>query len=211
MEKNTFFSKIWAAIKGGAQKVKTVFLPKIWANIKESARKFMVTLKRNPQFIPLAMLLISFVVLSFNLTKISNTTATMNKLGMGLCAFISMLLSILSMVCMLNAFPKRQKPNKVMVGLMLAIFAIIIAADVFYCVRIYNGVYVDADAIKITVKNYFIVEAQTAMIVHIVTVALTAVTVVLEPLFAKLLKKVNTSIEIEDNGEMEQIDISGED
>ena len=84
MEKNTFFSKIWAAIKGGAQKVKTVFLPKIWANIKESARKFMVTLKRNPQFIPLAMLLISFVVLSFNLTKISNTTATMNKLGMGL-------------------------------------------------------------------------------------------------------------------------------
>lgn len=211
MEKNTFFSKIGAAIKGGAQKVKTVFLPKIWAYIKESARKFMVTLKRNPQFIPLAMLLISFVVLSFNLTKISNTTATMNKLGMGLCAFISMLLSILSMVCMLNAFPKRQKPNKVMVGLMLAIFAIIIAADVFYCVRIYNGVYVDADAIKITVKNYFIVEAQTAMIVHIVTVALTAITVVLEPLFAKLLKKVNTSIEIEDNGEMEQIDISDED
>ena len=211
MEKNTFFSKIGAAIKGGAQKVKTVFLPKIWAYIKESARKFMVTLKRNPQFIPLAMLLISFVVLSFNLTKISNTTATMNKLGMGLCAFISMLLSILSMVCMLNAFPKRQKPNKVMVGLMLAIFAIIIAADVFYCVRIYNGVYVDADAIKITVKNYFIVEAQTAMIVHIVTVALTAITVVLEPLFAKLLKKVNTSIEIEDNCEMEQIDISDED
>ena len=211
MEKNTFFSKIGAAIKSGAQKVKTVFLPKIWAYIKESARKFMVTLKRNPQFIPLAMLLISFVVLSFNLTKISNTTATMNKMGMGLCAFISMLLSILSMVCMLNAFPKRQKPNKVMVGLMLAIFAIIIAADVFYCVRIYNGVYVDADAIKITEKNYFIVESQTAMIVHIVTVALTAITVVLEPLFAKLLKKVNTSIEIEDNGEMEQIDISDED
>ena len=210
MEKNTFFSKEVSTKKGGAQN-KTAFLSKIWSYVKESARKFMVTLKRNPQFIPLAMLLISFVVLSFNLTKISNTTATMNKLGMGLCAFISMLFSILSMVCMLNAFPKRQKPNKVMVGLMLAIFAIIIAADAFYCVRIYNGVYVDADAIKITVKNYFIVEAQTAMIVHIVTVALTAVTVVLEPLFAKLLKKVNTSIEIEDNGEMEQIDISGED
>ena len=210
MEKNTFFSKEVSTKKGGAQN-KTAFLSKIWSYVKESARKFMVTLKRNPQFIPLAMLLISFVVLSFNLTKISNTTATMNKLGMGLCAFISMLFSILSMVCMLNAFPKRQKPNKVMVGLMLAIFAIIIAADAFYCVRIYNGVYVDADAIKITVKNYFIVEAQTAMIVHIVTVALTAITVVLEPLFAKLLKKVNTSIEIEDNGEMEQIDISGED
>ena len=71
---------------------KNVFT-KIWASVKEGARKFMVTLKRNPHYIPLVMLLISFVVLSFNLTKISNTTATMNKLGMGLCSFISMLFS----------------------------------------------------------------------------------------------------------------------
>lgn len=190
---------------------KKTFFSKIWAYIKESARKFMVTLKRNPNYIPLAMLLISFVILSLNLTKISNTTATMNKMGMGLCAFISMLLSILSMVCMLNAFPKRQKPNKVMIALMLFLFAIIITADVIYCVKVYNGVYNDADAIKITLKNYFIIEAQNAFIMHIVMMSLTAITVVLEPLFAKLLKKVNTSVEVEDNGEIEEIDISGED
>ena len=188
---------------------KNVFT-KIWASVKEGARKFMVTLKRNPHYIPLVMLLISFVVLSFNLTKISNTTATMNKLGMGLCSFISMLFSILSMVCMLNAFPKRKKPNLPVIILMMVIFAIIITVDVIYCIKVINGVTTDADAIKITEKNYFIVEAQNAMIVHIVTVALTMISVALEPVFAKLLKKVNTSIIVEDNGEIAEIDISEE-
>lgn len=188
---------------------KNVFT-KIWASVKEGARKFMVTLKRNPHYIPLVMLLISFVVLSFNLTKISNTTATMNKLGMGLCSFISMLFSILSMVCMLNAFPKRKKPNLPVIILMMVIFAIIITVDVIYCIKVINGVTTDADAIKITEKNYFIVEAQNAMIIHIVTVALTMISVALEPVFAKLLKKVNTSINVEDNGEIAEIDISEE-
>lgn len=189
---------------------KNVF-SKIWAYLKERARKFMVTLKRNPQYIPFAMLIVSFVVLSFNLTKISNTTATMNKTGMGLCAFISMLLSILSMVCMLNAFPKRKKPNVAVIVLMLILFAIIIAADAIYSVKVVNGITTDPDAIKITIKNYFIVEAQNAMVVHIITVAITALCVVLEPLYAKLLMKVNTSIEVEDNGEISEIDISDED
>lgn len=188
---------------------KNVFT-KIWASVKEGARKFMVTLKCNPHYIPLVMLLISFVVLSFNLTKISNTTATMNKLGMGLCSFISMLFSILSMVCMLNAFPKRKKPNLPVIILMMVIFAIIITVDVIYCIKVINGVTTDADAIKITEKNYFIVEAQNAMIAHIVTVALTMISVALEPVFAKLLKKVNTSINVEDNGEIAEIDISEE-
>ena len=189
---------------------KNIFL-KIKLSLKESARKFMVTLKRNPQYIPLVMLLSAFVVLSFNLTKISNTTATMNKSGMGLCAFISMLLSILSMVCMLNAYPKRKKPNVAMVALMLVLFAIIIAVDAIYCVKVLNGVTTDADAIKITAKNYFIIQAQTALIIHIGLIAITAVCAVLEPWFAKLLKKVNTSVDVDDNGDIAAIDISDED
>lgn len=191
MEKKNIFSKIGLAIK-------------------ERARKFMVVLKRNPHFIPLAMLFIAFGVLSFNLTKISNTTATMNKSGMGLCAFISMLLSILSMVCMLNAFPKRKKPNMAMVIIMLVMFAVMIGADAIYCVKLVRGVTTDPDAITVTMKNYFIIEAQSALIAHIVTIALTAVCVVLEPVIAKLLKKVNTSIDVEDNGQIAAIDISEE-
>lgn len=190
-------------------KEKNVF-SKIGAALKETLRRFTVTLKRNPHYIPLVMLLVSFIVLSFNLTKISNTTATLNKTGMGLCAFLSMLLSLLSMVCMLNAFPKRQKPKLAVVVLMLVLFAIIIGADVFYCIKLTNGITTDADAIKITVKNYFIVEAQNALVIHIVTVALTALFVLLEPVFAKLLRKINTSVDVEGNGDITAIDISDE-
>ena len=111
---------------------------------------------------------------------------------------------------MLNAFPKRKKPNLPVIILMMVIFAIIITVDVIYCIKVINGVTTDADAIKITEKNYFIVEAQNAMIAHIVTVALTMISVALEPVFAKLLKKVNTSINVEDNGEIAEINISEE-
>ena len=38
--------------------------------VKESIRKLLVNLKRNPQFIPLAMALVAFLVYSFNLTYI---------------------------------------------------------------------------------------------------------------------------------------------
>lgn len=185
-------------------------ISKIWASVKEAARKFMVTLKRNPHFIPFAMLLISFIVLSFNLTKISNTTATMNKSGMGLCAFIAMLFSLLSMVCMLNAFPKRAKPRIPVIALMLVLFGAIIAVDLIYSTKVINGITTDADAIAITQKNYFIVEAQNTMIIHVVLMSLTAVCVVLEPVFAKLLRKINTSVDIENNGEIEAIEISDE-
>ena len=60
-------------------------------------------------------------------------------------------------------------------------------------------------------KNYFIVEAQEALIVHIILMALTTVSVVLEPLIAKLLRRVNTSVAIEENAKIEAIDISDED
>ncbi len=184
---------------------------KLKAALKEFVRKFIVSLKKNPSVIPFAMLIISFLVFSLNLTAISNTTAKIQGIGMGLCEFCSMLFSILSMICLLNAFPKRQKPNISMIVIMLTFFAIIIAADAIYCFKLYNGVYVDADKITITMKNYFIVEAQNALIVHIVLMVLTTVSVILEPLIAKLLRRVNTSVAIEENAKIEAIDISDED
>jgi hypothetical protein len=111
---------------------------------------------------------------------------------------------------MLNAFPKRSKPNYLMVVIMLVFFVIIMAADLIYCIKIFNGVTTDADAITITAKNYFIVEAQTALYIHIGLLFVTSITVILEPLIARLLKRINTSIDVEDNGEIAAIDISEE-
>lgn len=173
------------------KKINKVF-KKLLAAIKEFVRKFLVYLKKNPNMIPFAMLIVSFLVFSLNLSDISNTTAKIQGNNMGLCEFVSMLLSILSMICLLNAFPKRKKPNYPMVAVALVFFALIIVADITYITRITNS------TIKITKNTMFIITAQNVLTAHIVLVAITALTVVLEPVFAKLLKKINTSVELEE-------------
>lgn len=109
-------------------------MKKILAGVKEFFRKRMVALKRKPQTIALLGLLAAFVYYSFNLTKISNTTAACQTpgVGMGLSAFVMMLLLVLVMVCFLNAFPHRKKVNIPMLLLMFAMMGIIIFCNFRY-------------------------------------------------------------------------------
>ena len=187
---------------------KNKFFNKLRASLKELVRKFLVMLKKNPNYIPLAALLISFLIYSLNLTSVSDTTATIQGKGMGLCEFATMLFSILSMIAMLNAFPKRKKPNYPVVGLIVVLCVIIIVADYIYVNKVYEAFIRLGD--KINPKYY---ESYTTtynmLYVHIALMAVTAVTVVLEPLFAKLLKKINTTVELEETNVMD-IELSEE-
>ena len=190
------------------EKMKT---PKTKGKRSEAVRKLLVSLKKNPQVIPLLALTISFLVFSLNLTSISNTTAKIYGAHMGLCAFVSMLFSILSYVCMFSAYPKRQKPNKLLITLMLLMYVVIIFADGYYYMRIVAALIRDVSPIVIKPATRYIATAQVVMIAHIVTIVITMVCVVLEPVFAKMLKKINTSIEIEENAKIADIDINDED
>ena len=58
---------------------------RIGGRIKESVRRFLVSLKKNPQFIPLAGLCVAFLEYSLNLTEISNTTAKIQGLNINIC------------------------------------------------------------------------------------------------------------------------------
>ncbi len=162
---------------------------------KESWRKFIVSLKKRPHNIPLCMMAIAFVVYSFNLTKISNTTAVINRPMMGLCEFVIMLFSILAFVCFLNAFPKRQKPILPMVILLYVLQAIIIAADFMYLKRIQEGL----KSIEITAARMFIPQAQSMLTVHIVLVIITVILIALIPVLGKLLNKIDTSVVLAEN------------
>ena len=181
---------------------------KIKTNFAELKRKALVSLKRNPQYIPLSALLIGFLVYSLNLTEISNTTAKLQGQGMGLCAFASMLFSMLSLLCLLNAFPKRQKPNIFMIIVMFLLFGCMIYADFTYIDRIIYATTRPDHPIKITQATSYITTAKIVMIIHMVFIGITSVCVILEPLFAKLLKKINTSVDVEDNGKIGQIDLT---
>ena len=176
--------------------------------VKEFFRKQIVTLKRNPQNIPMAMLLISFVYYSLNLTNMSNTTAKIQGVGMGLCQFCIMLFSLLSIVCMLNAFPSRKKPVYPMVALMFVMFGIMIYADIHFCNGIMAALTRAESPIVLDVNTLYIANAYNMLQTFVVLIGITAVLVLTLPIYSKWIRKINTSVDVEDNGDMAQIEIS---
>lgn len=179
-----------------------------WA--KERWRKFLVSLKRRPQMIPLAVLVVAFLFYSLNLMYISDTTARIQGPGMGLAGFAAMLLSILSFVCFLNAFPYRKKPNMPMVVLMFALLIVVIAADGYYISTIWSAITRPDNPIKVTADTSYIAYAEYYLRIHIGILAAGLVLTALLPVYSKWLRKIKTSIDVVDNGSMEAIDISGE-
>ena len=183
------------------------FLPAV----KEFFRKLLVSLKRKPQTIPLLMLAITFVYYSLNLTQISNTTAKIQGAGMGLCGFATMLFSILSLVCFMNAFPHRKKVNIPMLVLMFAMLALIIFCDYYYMGRITAALTRPENPIAISANTLYIAKAYNMLNDHVIMLIVSVVLVALLPIYSKLLKKIKTSIEVDGNADMGEIDISGED
>ena len=176
--------------------------------VKEFFRKQIVTLKRNPQNIPMAMLLISFIYYSLNLTNMSNTTAKIQGVGMGLCQFCIMLFSLLSIVCMLNAFPSRKKPVYPMVALMFVMFGIMIYADIHFCNGIMAALTRAESPIILDVNTLYIANAYNMLQTFMVLIGITAVLTLTLPIYSKWIRKINTSVDVEDNGDMAQIEIS---
>lgn len=166
----------------------------------------MVSLKRNPQNIALVGLAFAFIYYSFNLTKISDTTAKIQGPNMGLCGFVTMLFSILSFVCFLNAFPKRQKPKVSMLVIMYLMFAAIIFCDIVYRGRIAAAMAREDFAGVLETADY-IPKAMHVVTVHAVLVCAVALLVALLPVYGRALKKIKTSIDLEYSGNLESIEI----
>ena len=181
------------------------------SGFKEFLRKRLVGLKRKPQTIPLVMLAVAFLYYSLNLTQISNTTARVQGPGMGLAGFVTMLFSMLSLVCFLNAFPHRKKVNVPMLVLMLLMTGVVLYCDVYYGGRITIAVTRAENAIDPTGANSFITNAANMLRVHIVLLAIGLGLVALLPVYSRLLRRINTNILVEENADMGKIDISGED
>ena len=177
---------------------------------REFCRKRMVALKRKPQTIALLVLVLAFVYYSFNLTQISNTTALINGPHMGLTEFATMLFSVLSLVCFLNAFPHRKKVRIPMLILMLLMVAGLIFCDHYYAGRITAAITREENRIDPTGKNAFVGNALHMLNVHVVILYIGLALTVLLPVYTPLLKKINTNIDVEGSGDMAAIDISQE-
>ena len=181
---------------------------------KEFVRKFLVSIKRKPQNIAMFILLVGFVFFSLNLTSISDTTALINTANMGQCEFCIMLFSILSFVVLLRSFPKRQKVKVPMLALSFLFLGIIIFMDVVYLTRINEALTREENRIIInyeTGTNLFISNAWTTLIVYLIFVAVVVFLLATLPIYSKLLKKINTSIDVEGNTNMTSVDLASDD
>ena len=179
--------------------------------IKEVFRKYLVALKRSPQTIPLITLIAAFLIYSLNLSSIADTTARINGANMGQCEFVGMLFSILAFVVFLRAFPKRKKANKVMLGLLGGMLALLVFVDSVYITRIISATTRAENKIEITENSQFISVAQSVVTLHVIFIAATAVLLILLPLYSKAIKKIKTSIDVEGNENMAAIDIADDD
>ena len=178
--------------------------------LKEFIRKMIVMLKRKPQTIPLIVLGIAFLVYSLNLTHISDTTAKIQLGGMGLAGFATMLFSLLSFVCFLNAYPHRKKTNIPMLMLMFLMLGILIFCDTHYAARITEAITRENHPIVVDANTAYITQAYQMLMIHRVIVAVGAVLTLLVPVIRKLLRRIDTSLPVEENTQMGDIYLSDE-
>lgn len=180
------------------------------SGLKEIWRKFLVSIKRRPQMIPLAVLTAAFVFYSLKLMYISDTTAKIQGNGMGLAGFTTMLFSMLSFMCFLNAFPYRKKVNVPMLVLMFAMLGIIIFADLYYIRTIFAAISRPENPIVVTTATAYIAYAEWYLEIHIGILAVAILLIILLPVYSKQLRKIKTSIDVGDNGSMGTLDLSSE-
>lgn len=186
-------------------------MKKLIGNVKEFFRKLIVSLKRKPHTLALLVLAVAFVYYSFNLTSVSNTTAKIQGAGMGLSGFVTMLFSVLALVCCLNAFPRRKPTNIPMLVLMVVMLGVIVFCDIFYGNRILEAMNRANNPISVTGENSYILTVQGMLKVHMGIVITGGALALLLPLYAPLIRKINTSVEVEENGEMNAIELDGSD
>lgn len=143
--------------------------------IKEFFRKKMVSLKRKPQTIPMLVLVFGFLYYSLNLTHVSDTTAKLQLTGMGLSGFCTMLFSMLSLVCFLNAYPHRKKANIPMLVLMFVMLGLLIYCDTYYMGCITRAMTRPENPIVVDANTIYISQAYSMLGVHRIIVCAGAV------------------------------------
>ena len=182
--------------------------------MKEFFRKRMVALKRKPQTIAFLVLVITFLIYSLNLRNVSDTTAQIKTTGMGLTGFATMLFSMLSLLTFLNSFPHRKRVNVPMLVLFFIMQGIIIFCEYYYLSkiewRIAAEISAGNDVVAWLAKNAYVYKAYNMLNTHVICVIVTIALVVLLPGYSKLLKKINTSIDVEGNEGMGEIEIADE-
>lgn len=184
----------------------------ILSAMKEWGRKQIVILKRSPQRIPLLILVITSLLWLFWLFTFSQAVYNSQQIKWtGIAVFVNTMLSILILPLFLNAFPKRKKTNYVFIALVFVFMICIVFLDILYYIQSYDFVYVQGQMDEVWLnRNPAFVQSLNLSIVHIVLIGVSALALALLPVYAPMIKKINTSKEVVGNDIHETIDVEDE-
>lgn len=178
--------------------------------LKERCRKFIVSLKRKPQMIALAIILIASLLYLCFLGTFSQVVDVNKGIDYsGICIFANTLISILILPLFLNAFPKRRKPRIVYIVAVFVLLAVLIALDIVLYVNI-NQFFDSVPGGKLIKREPLYQKAFAEIIVHMVFVGLSVLAFAFLPLYKKGINKINTRKNLEENKLSEEIDTSAE-
>ena len=170
------------------------------AGVKEWFRKKTVALKRKPQTIALVVLAITTIFFMLSLFVISNSIYKVNEedpnTTIGLCIFVTTLLSLLVLVSFLNSFPKRKKPNIFFIVLVFLMIGAMLACDIVYYLQMegLNTRLIEKGATDMAAATQV---GQPYILVHIVLLGVSAIVFALLPAYRILINKINTKVELE--------------
>lgn len=184
--------------------------PSFGAKVKEWFRKKIVALKRKPQQIPFIFIVIVSCIWLVWLFTFSKTASAFPIDVAGLSVFVVTLLSILIIFLFLNAFPKRKKPNIVMIVLVFVFMAAMIGMDVLYYVKVKEFIYGPRLNAAGLAKAPYAEKSLSYAVAHMILQGVSIVLFATLPLYKKLILKINTSKKIEGNEIKEKIDVEDE-
>lgn len=186
------------------EKEKKVTWAKFVAGLKERCRKFIVNLKRRPSNVAFFVLIVTSLVYLIGYSTIAqylyDVRADEETIHWsGLCSFVSFLFSILVLVLFMNAFPKRKKPNIVMLVLTFVFMAVMI-----FC----NAIcYSEATSLSKLGTAVNLDASKRIWMAHIVLVAISAVVLACTPLIKMGLMKINTRKDLDSSEFKGELDL----
>ena len=127
---------------------------------------------------------------------------------LGFPVFVNMLFCILVLLLYLWSFPKRKKPNYIMIALTFIFMGVMIALDIVFHINLAKAADNLSSAERAALP--FIDKSLTLAIVHVVFVGISAVLLATLPLYKKLIMKINTRKVVESTEIKEEIDTSEE-
>jgi hypothetical protein len=95
-----------------------------------------------------------------------------------------------------------------MIVVMFVMFAVIIYCDIHYTNAIMAALTRAESPIALNETTIYIADAYNMLNTHVIMMGASAALVVLLPVYSKLLRKINTSVEVEGNDAMAAIELN---